>query len=830
VVEQSCSNCGKQFQIGDEVCRFCGFVFPFSTVVIASGRTLQGRYEIQELIHSGGMGYIYLAKDKRLYDRLCIVKQAREAIKSETHQKKLEEEALRMAKLNHPNIAMIFDHFVEGGYYFLVVEHISGKTLSEVFKEHNGQLTENEVVRWAISLCDVVSYLNREGVIHRDISPDNIMITEGNSIKFIDFGTLREFRYLVPGGTVGIGKYGYTPPEQWRGKPEPRSDIFALGATIYYLLTGFLPLSQEYLTGQAPQKEDFNPDFPPIRTKNPNVSPQLEAILQRALQLDVNSRFPSAIEFGQALRSLGQVVTEQAVVPVPTVKKIAKPSWLWSGVALLSFGLGWQIFMGWAATPSQEDNFYGATLLALTWTILCAYFVKGALAQSHLNKRVWLWTATVLLVVGLGLPFIVIGLLLSDGMMPHWYFMLPVLLALPSPFIVLGIYCLRWGLAQVHPARLAEERKLAVSAERPAEAEKVVTRPVWFWLGLLVFGWSEAFGWAMFMSWRAAEGRYPPDPPMIALAIPGVILGIVCILLSRRKLRHRWFWPGVAMFSYGLTAVPQWLHISLNVARFPNVPRDDPMWLPLSIGAFSVPAIIGGALCLWRGWPRTGVRHPRGELFGFIFSSCIICLALSLGVIASMGPSQRDILSFSDNFEDGVADGWKLDPGWGVVDDNGNHVLDGQGQDSQNAWPRVTSAEDYLLEAHFQLISGLFQFEVRSTYKSKTGYIVWVYQDRVNLGKNTGGNLIDLAGTAAEIGFKRWHRIDIALNGGNIKVYIDDELKIDYWDNEPLPAGSFGISSHQGSWVRLDNILVKPYADSTSAPPPAPLPTPLPNN
>jgi serine/threonine protein kinase len=303
----NCPNCGDPYEMGDEVCRTCGFILPFTTATITAGEILQSRYEIQELIHSGGMGYVYLATDKRLYDRFCIVKQVKEPIKSDAHRKKLEEEALRMAKLNHPNVAMILDHFIDGGYYFLVVERIYGKTLSEVFKERRGHLEENEVVRWAISICDVVSYLHSEGIVHRDISPDNIMLTGEGSIKFIDFGTLREFRYIVPGGTVGIGKYGYTPPEQWQSKPEFRSDIFAMGATIYYLLTGFLPLSREYLARQMPQKEDFNPSFPPIRTKNPSVSPQLETVLQKALQLDIGGRYASAVEFGEALRNLERV-------------------------------------------------------------------------------------------------------------------------------------------------------------------------------------------------------------------------------------------------------------------------------------------------------------------------------------------------------------------------------------------------------------------------------------------------------------------------------------------------------------------------------------------
>ena len=250
------------------------------------------------------MGFVYLAKDKNLFDRLCVVKQVRDRLQSKEHREKLEEEALRMSKLNHPNVAMILDHFTEAGYYFLVVEYIRGKTLREVFEERTGPLQEIKVLQWAKSICDVLVYLHAEGVVHRDISPDNIMISSDGSIKFIDFGTLRELQKVAAGGTAGMGKFGFSPPEQWQGKPEPRSDIFALGATLYFLLTGFLPLSNEYLNGQGPQKEDFYPDFAPIRKKNPAISPQLEAILQKALSLDINKRYASASDMLRDLDSL----------------------------------------------------------------------------------------------------------------------------------------------------------------------------------------------------------------------------------------------------------------------------------------------------------------------------------------------------------------------------------------------------------------------------------------------------------------------------------------------------------------------------------------------
>lgn len=303
----TCPNCNQPYVPGDEVCQYCGFVFPFATDVLESGVLMQSRYQIDGLTHSGGMGNVYPAKDTRFSDRLCIVKQVKEPVKTEEDLRKLEAEAIEMSKLSHPNVAMILDHFVEGPFYYLVVEFIRGKTLSEIFHDRAGRLEEDEVIKWAIAMCDVVSYLHRAGVVHRDISPQNIMLTDGGMIKFIDFGTLRELRDIAAGGTAGMGKFGYAPPEQWMGKPETRSDVFALGATIYYLLSGFLPISKEYMEGQGPQNEDFNPVFPPIREKNPEISEGLETVLSKALQLDIDRRHSSAEELQKELQSLVEI-------------------------------------------------------------------------------------------------------------------------------------------------------------------------------------------------------------------------------------------------------------------------------------------------------------------------------------------------------------------------------------------------------------------------------------------------------------------------------------------------------------------------------------------
>lgn len=300
MVDGLCPRCGKPVDASG-TCPRCGA--PASESLLPPGTVLRDRYEVERLLHTGGMSQTYLARDRTLFGRSCVVKQVSERIQSEPHQTKLAEEALRMARLSHPGIAVILDQFVERGYYFLVVELVIGKTLSEVSKERRGRLLEADVVRWGIAMCDVVTYIHNEGIIHRDISPDNVMLTEEGAVKFIDFGTLREARYVAAGKTAGMGKYGYTPPEQWDGRPAPQSDVFALGATLYSLLTGFLPLSESYLAGGGPQPADYAPQFPPIRAKNPVITPRLEVVLQKALQLDLDDRYPSAAALQADLRA-----------------------------------------------------------------------------------------------------------------------------------------------------------------------------------------------------------------------------------------------------------------------------------------------------------------------------------------------------------------------------------------------------------------------------------------------------------------------------------------------------------------------------------------------
>ncbi len=206
----------------------------------------------------GGLSAVYLCKDK-LGDTV-IVKEAVVPLNSDLSMKEkaiemFQREAKILQGLNHPYIARVLDHFVENDRHYLMLEHVNGVDLRAFVKEH-GQQGERLIMRWALDMALILSYLHSKDppIIHRDITPDNIVLDRLGSIKLIDFGAANELLGTATGTLVG--KQCYIPPEQFRGKATTQSDIYALGCTLYYLATGTdpEPLSQSSLPDELKEK------------------------------------------------------------------------------------------------------------------------------------------------------------------------------------------------------------------------------------------------------------------------------------------------------------------------------------------------------------------------------------------------------------------------------------------------------------------------------------------------------------------------------------------------------------------------------------------------
>lgn len=293
---------------------------------LMEGALLQGRYRILGVLGAGGMSTVYKAQDLHFprVQRLCAVKEmtntATDPQVRAMVMRNFEREASILATLSHPAIPQVYDYFSEGDHSYLVMEYIQGKDLEALLSETEGFLPEAQVVSWAIQICDVLAYLHSHKpspIIFRDLKPSNIMLDEQGRIKLVDFGIAKVFESGQKG--TMIGTEGYSPPEQYRGIAEPRGDLYALAATMHHLLSK-----------QDPRLEPpFSFQERPIHKTNPLVSNELQEIINRALEYDINRRFSSADEMKRALMSLRSA--RQAMPAAPIVEGIqpGAPMALW---------------------------------------------------------------------------------------------------------------------------------------------------------------------------------------------------------------------------------------------------------------------------------------------------------------------------------------------------------------------------------------------------------------------------------------------------------------------------------------------------------------------
>jgi eukaryotic-like serine/threonine-protein kinase len=267
------------------------------------GTLLHSRYEIVRRVGGGGMGAVYLARDKNLGDAPRAVKEmVQQNIDESQHEKAVgdfKRESMLLASLEHPSIPTIYDYFYDEdvGRFYLVMKYISGGDfLARLRNAPNARLDEKTVCDWGCQVADVLYYLHRQNppIIYRDLKPANLMI-DGNSgrVMLIDFGIARWVQKEEKGVTA-VGTMGYAPPELFSGKVEPRSDIYSLGATMFHLLTGSDPQDNPLLIF------DFNKN-PRPRQIAPSLSNEMEQILMRAVEYKPENRFRSAAEMRDTL-------------------------------------------------------------------------------------------------------------------------------------------------------------------------------------------------------------------------------------------------------------------------------------------------------------------------------------------------------------------------------------------------------------------------------------------------------------------------------------------------------------------------------------------------
>lgn len=260
-----------------------------------SGRQMNKRYQLGQLLGSGGMGDVYKAQDIQL-NRLVAVKVMRPAnlVSSKEFQhftQLFQTEALRLAKLKHYGIPHIYEYFEEAGNWFLVMEFIEGKTLQEHLGVSGGRLPPHEVIGLGNQLADVLHYLHQcnPPLIFRDLKPANVMITPDGQVFLIDFGIARVFTPGKNQDTFVALSQGYAAPEQYgMAQTTVRSDIYSLGAMLHHLLSGTHPASSPFL-------------FAPLSIQQPS---QLAALIAQMVAIDAAHRPSSMAEVKEALQRM----------------------------------------------------------------------------------------------------------------------------------------------------------------------------------------------------------------------------------------------------------------------------------------------------------------------------------------------------------------------------------------------------------------------------------------------------------------------------------------------------------------------------------------------
>jgi tRNA A-37 threonylcarbamoyl transferase component Bud32 len=314
----ACQYCGVRNRDDARFCNACGGLLPGAKPATpsrapvptvptvptvpqhATGRLplqslLANRYLIFKNIGQGGMAAVYMATDTRTSRTVAIKEMGQDNLSPEELKEALDSfrfEAETLARLRHLNLPRVYEQFSEDARHYLVMDYIDGETLEERMGKTPGKgLGEVEALGWARQLCSALTYLHGQTppIIFRDLKPSNIMVTRGGEIKLIDFGIARVFAPGRARDTQVLGTPGYAPPEQYgKAQTDARADIYALGCTLYQLLTGYDPAQTPFA-------------LPPLHSRNPSIAPHVQLAIERATRLDRDARYQTVAAFERDL-------------------------------------------------------------------------------------------------------------------------------------------------------------------------------------------------------------------------------------------------------------------------------------------------------------------------------------------------------------------------------------------------------------------------------------------------------------------------------------------------------------------------------------------------
>jgi serine/threonine protein kinase len=264
---------------------------------------IAGRYRIEGRLGVGGMSTVYLAVDERLERKVALKLLAEHLADDPAFVSRFRREALSAARLVHPNIVQVFDFGLDerAGQHFIVMEHVSGQSCAELLRDR-GHLDVEQAVEIICQSCRGLDYAHRNGVVHRDVKPGNLLVSDSDVVKLADFGIARatDQSSITQVGSV-LGTAAYLAPEQARGEEAgPRADLYSLGVVAYQLLSGRLPYEASSLSELAFKQQRELPT--PLDRLNPQVPPELAEAVAAALAIEAEERPATAIELADTIR------------------------------------------------------------------------------------------------------------------------------------------------------------------------------------------------------------------------------------------------------------------------------------------------------------------------------------------------------------------------------------------------------------------------------------------------------------------------------------------------------------------------------------------------
>ncbi len=319
------------------------------------GEVLSGRYELEELVGTGGMSSVFRAHD-RLLDRKVALKVLHQQYTDDPeYVERFRHEARAVAALSHPNIVTVIDRGEHEGRQFIVFEYVEGENLKQLINRRGPTQVET-ALELAMEVSRGLSFAHQQGLVHRDVKPQNVLLNGDGRAKVTDFGIARSLdvkQGMTQTGTV-LGTSDYIAPEQAQGwHVDEHTDVYSLGVVLYELLTGEVPFAGENFVAVA--MRHINEPPPPVRDKRPDVSPRLEAAVQKAMAKSPGDRFPTMADFCRELEAC-RAEEQGATQVIAPARRPSSPRRRRSGVS------PWPLLVVVAALIA-----IGAVVAALVW-------------------------------------------------------------------------------------------------------------------------------------------------------------------------------------------------------------------------------------------------------------------------------------------------------------------------------------------------------------------------------------------------------------------------------------------------------------------------------